>query len=336
MEGPIAHGGRPSREPASPDLVDALLEAAGLAGPWVVDSIPTIGWVNSNTIIRLGSGRRVVVRRYEWPFVGEEQLFDRRAKEAWLHPRLAEAGVPVAEFLATADVGDQRGALLSHLPGDTLGSVAGRTAPDALVPAWRDAGAALARAHRIEPPSRVAGFVSDGGVVPFPEGSFGGFHRDRLVRYANEVARLAPELRVDPIRIAGLAESARPVIDATRLVLGHGDSHAWNVLVTEDADGRWRLSGWLDWEFAWVGDAAWDHMRMMVQRFANFGPIPDAWWEGYGTRPPELNLAVAVLHFMLWKALDHFAGIDSRDAEIALTWLTDLPTHLDDLEALLA
>jgi len=333
VDGAIAHRGAVTREPAPAALVGALLGAAGRSGPWEVESVPSTGWVNSTTVIGAGD-ERLVVRRYRWPFA-EPERFDRRAKEAWLHPRLAAAGVPVPEVLAVADAGGDRGALLSWLPGESLGTVAARVPPPELHGAWYEAGAALRTAHDVPPPRPVAGFVTAGGVAAFPEGSFGGFHRDRLSTYAGRLAREAPALGVDARRVDALAARAEPVIDATPLVLGHSDSNAWNVLVVPDGDGRWRLSGWLDWEFAWVGDPAWDHMRMAVQRYAEFGPPADAWWAGYGGRPPEANLAVAVLHFMLWKALDHVDGVDSRDAVVALAWLEDLPAHLDRLDELL-
>ena len=115
-------------------------------------------------------------------------------------------------------------------------------------------------------------------------------------------------------------------------MLGHSDAHAWNVMVAPDSHGRWHLSGWLDWEFAWIGDPAWDHMRMTVQRFAPIGPTPEAWFDGYGTHPPPLNLAVSTLHFMLWKASD---PVDTRDHDVAIGWLADLPVHLRRLPDLL-
>lgn len=226
---------------------------------------------------------------------------------------------------------------MSWLPGELLGVVATREAPaDDVSGAWRQAAAALRAAHSIPLRSTDAGFLSADGLVALPEGSFGQFHQDRIGRYARRLHAKAPELGVDPVRITALARAAQPKIDEAPLVLGHGDSHAWNVLVVRDQSGRWQLSGWLDWEFAWAGDPAWDHMRMMVQRFSDFGALPNAWWDGYGSRPRELNLAIAVLHFMLWKALDHVAGIDSRDAAVALAWLIELPQHLAELEQLLA
>ena len=194
---------RLERGEAPAELIDALVGAAGLTGGWEIDAVPTSGWVNQTTVIRVG-GERLVVRRYGWPFDAPEQ-FDRRAKEAWLLPHLAAAGVPAPEVLAVADAGDERGLLESWLPGELLGVVAAQHPEADLDEAWREAGAALARAHRIAPPEKVAGFVTDGGVAPFPEGSFGAFHRDRLERYSAAVAAQAPELGIDasPRRHAG-------------------------------------------------------------------------------------------------------------------------------------
>jgi len=331
MDSTIHHRGQPGRAPAPPALVDALLDDAGLAGPWTVESVAQVGWINRTTIVRLADDHRVVVRQYDWPFV-EAPRYDRRAKEVWLHPRLAAAGVPVADILGVADVDGISGALLSWFPGEPLGVVAQRVGPDALADAWREAGAALGRAHGVAVPGPIAGFLSAEGVLAMPDGSFAGFHRERIAHWSRLLAERQPDLGIDVARIDALIAAARPTLEAEPLVLGHSDAHAWNLLVAADADGRWHLSGWLDWEMAWVGDAAWDHMRMTVQRFAPIGPTPDGWWEGYGGHPPALNLAVAVLHFMLWKSVDDW---DTRDRAVAHAWLADLPAHLSALEALL-
>ena len=247
-------------------------------------------------------------------------------------PRLAAAGVPAPEVLAVADAGDERGLLETWLPGELLGVVAAGDPGADLDDAWREAGAALAAAHRIPPPEPVAGFITDGGIAVFPEGTFGAFHRVSLERYAATLAAKAPHLGIDADRVAVLAAAAEPLVDATPLVTGHGDSNPWNVLVVADG-GRWRLSGWLDWEFAWAGDPAWDHMRMTAQRFVDIGPTPEAWWDGYGGRPPEVNLAVAVLHHRLWKAADHLEGADGPEIDHVLDhW--DGPALVDRLATL--
>ena len=98
--------------------------------------------------------------------------------------------------------------------------------------------------------------------------------------------------------------------------------------------GRWRLSGWLDWEFAWVGDPAWDHMRMTAQRFVDIGPDPRGVVGGLRRTTPELNLTVAVLHHRLWKASEQLEGAEGPEIDHVLDhW--DGPELVDRLDALL-
>jgi aminoglycoside phosphotransferase (APT) family kinase protein len=94
-------------------------------------------------------------------------------------------------------------------------------------------------------------------------------------------------------------EARRPALAewASHAALLHGDPAQGNLLV--DADG---IVGWVDWEWARVGDPAWD-LAILLGREA---PEDPAWREGveagYGPLPPrerreayELLLAVEAL-----------------------------------------
>ena len=166
-------GGAPGRSPAPAPLVAALLRAAGVDGTPTVVGVATAGRVNTTTAIEVG-GARFAVRAYGWPW-GDPPPFDRRAKEVAWATRLAAAGVPVAAFLAVADVatpvGVVRGALLEFVEGELLGTVAARDPAADLAEAWRGAGAALARAHLVPTGVDGQGVLTAEGVVPFPEGS---------------------------------------------------------------------------------------------------------------------------------------------------------------------
>jgi aminoglycoside phosphotransferase (APT) family kinase protein len=54
-----------------------------------------------------------------------------------------------------------------------------------------------------------------------------------------------------------------PLLDSRPVRLLHNDSHPWNILV-DSVCGDWRVTGWLDWEFAWSGDPAWDIARLDI------------------------------------------------------------------------
>lgn len=329
------------KQAAPPALVRALLDGAGIAGEPTVVAVPSPGRVNTTTIIAVG-GERFAVRAYGWPFGGEPP-FDRRAKEATLHPRLAAVGVPVPEVLTVASVDGVDGALLTYAPGELLGVVAQQVAPPALDEAWREAGAALARAHAVDV-GPTAGFLTADGVLPFtsgllseevppyPPGSWGGFlasdvrHRGRLV--ADHVGLAAS-------RFAAVADALVAPLDARPVRLGHSDANAWNVLVAEGDDG-WHLSSWLDWEFAWAADPSYDLVRATVQRYAPIGPTPEAFWSGYGSAPDALGLAAAALHYLLGTHAEEVRGIRSPELDMTLAHgprLVDLLSRVEDLLA---
>lgn len=324
-----------AKVPAPAALVDALLDAAGLEGPWTVVEVASAGRVNTSTIVALPDGGRVVVRVYGWPFDGEPS-FDRRAKEAWLHPRLRAAGVPVPEVLAVADDAGRQAALLEWVPGELLGTVAARDPDVDLTVAWREAGAALRRVHDLDLGLEGEGFVAAGAVVPFAEGSLAERVTGELGPFAE---RVAPEVGagvVDAGRVRRVADGLLPVLAAAPIRLGHSDANAWNVLVAPDPDGVHRLAAWLDWELAWRADPAYDHVRATVQRFATIGPTPDSWWEGHGERPPEVRMEAYALHLLLWKAVERIDGLDSPETRLAWDELASVPTRLSRIEALLA
>ena len=117
--------------------------------------------------------------------------------------------------------------------------------------------------------------------------------------------------------------------------LGHSDANPWNVLVVPDDDGRWRLSAWLDWEFAWHADPAYDHARATEQRFAPIGPTPQSWWDGYGERPPAVRLEAYALHLLLWKAVERLDGLVTPETDLVWAALASVPDRLARIEALL-
>lgn len=314
----------------------ALLDAAGVAGTPTVVEVPSPGRVNTTTIVAVGA-ERYAVRAYGWPFGGEPP-FDRRAKEAALHPRLAAAGVPVPEVLATATVDGLDGALLEWVPGDLLGVAAQRVSADDLAEAWQEAAIALRRAHGIEV-GPTAGFLVADGVQPFVPGllgradvrfgpgSYGGFLGGEI---SGAGRRAAAHLGLDVDRVEAVAAALVPVLDARPVRFGHSDANPWNVLVVH-RQGRWRLAAWLDWEFAWAADPAYDVMRATVQRYAPIGPVPDAFWAGYGESVDAVGLAAATLHHVLGLHAEVAEGARSPELDHLLAHGPDPVAVLDDL-----
>jgi aminoglycoside phosphotransferase (APT) family kinase protein len=99
----------------------------------------------------------------------------------------------------------------------------------------------------------------------------------------------------------------------------------------------WECSGWLDGEFAWVGDPAWDLTRMDVFRPKPLPPTPRAFYEGYGALPPEPTRSVYELYIQLWMAAQHVEGqrawVPTYDA--AWRYVGSLDEHIRAIGGLL-
>lgn len=331
----------PGKQPAPRPLTAAALAAAGRPERWQVIEVASVGRVNTTTIVELGDGERLAVRVHGWPFP-EPEVIDRPAKEALLAGVLRRAGVPAAEMLSSVEVDGQRATLMTALPGETLGAVARREAPATLETAWREAGAALAAAHRIGPAdlgagtgSATTGWVTVDGVRPFAEGSHAGRVVATLTDGAERLRRGGLIGAEEARRITALAADGAPAIAGAAPALVHGDANPWNVLIHLDPDEGWRLSGWLDWEFAWLADPHHDLVRAEIQRFAPIGPPPPAWSEGYGSRGDPLRLAVLGVEHLVSRWTLVLDGVDTPETRHAATLLPGLPERLDTVERLL-
>jgi len=73
-------------------MVTALLFRAGIAQPvQTIQAITDQGITNEIYLLRLHTGHRFIVRRYQWPWA--EQDHDRARKEQHVHRLLVSAGV---------------------------------------------------------------------------------------------------------------------------------------------------------------------------------------------------------------------------------------------------
>ena len=282
-------------------MVRLAANAAGVTLGRFTASLVGRGSINRTLIVGGDDGARYVLKEYRWPFGGSEDL-DRPGKEAWLSDLVRGHGVPAPRQLSRVLAGDAVLVLREYLPGRPLGDV-----PVTCAPAWRSAGAMLASIHQIQlRPEGMAGMIVGFAVRPFAAGSWGRWHLANAVEHSWKVARRG-RYDVDPDRVRRLYTRAVPLLDSRQVRLLHNDPHPWNVLV-DAAGGSWRCTGWLDWEFAWTGDPAWDVARFDIFRLRDIGPAPAAFGDGYGS--PRVPLVSDLYEFaiMLWMSNQDAAG----------------------------
>ena len=312
------------------DLATELLDSAGLGGQdFTIEAIDSVGLLNTHWLVRTADGERYVMRRYGWPWPVPER-FDRMAKEAWLLPQLADAGVRAPIVLAAQRDEDVSAMLLSYVDGAPLGVIDERT--DAM---WWTAGAALRAVHEcdIGLSGAPTGLLVAGGVDAF-EGGWSGWHVHNTYDHAVRLSRDRPDLRIDADRCAAVVAAAAPRLDARPVRLIHTDANPWNVLVTAAPQATW-----VDWEFAWLGDPIYDFVRLTFARKRDLGPLPPALFDGYGADPTgDPVFALYELGFHLWMGNEALAPLLPLQAtyDTSERYLRDLDSRLARLESLLS
>ncbi|HZN13854.1 MAG TPA: aminoglycoside phosphotransferase family protein [Acidimicrobiales bacterium] len=308
-------------------LVQQLAVEAGFgARQFTVRPIQSEGLINAHSLLEVGD-ERYVVRRYGWPWPGVEP-FDRMAKEAWLLGKLEAAGVRAPRAIASARDGDDAALLLSYVDGAPLGTLDVRR--DDM---WRAAGAALREIHDadIGMAGSPVGMIIGGGRVDAFAGGWAEWNVTNTRHHGEALAAGRPDLGIDVERCVAIVEQARAALDAGPTCLIHTDANPWNVLITPD--GR---ATWVDWEFAWWGDPLYDFVRMTFARKRYLGPLPDAYFEGYGNDPRGSPLfGIYELQFQLWMGHEALAPLLPIQVtyDNAERYLRQLPAHLDRLEA---
>ncbi len=123
--------------------------------------------------------------------------------------------------------------------------------------------------------------------------------------------RLTPEMVSNISQVMG--EYAHLLPDASERHLVHADFDSSNILVNE-VDGLWKVSGVLDWEFAFSGSVLWDVANML--RYAHKMPFDfqNAFLEGLtnsGIQLPE-NWQITVQLLNLLSLLDCLKRSDPK------------------------
>ena len=285
------------------DLAQTLVRKAGLSGEIERISLFPGGWTNRNWLVTLTSDVRCVLRQYQWPHNAPEPR--RMEKEVYLHRLLEVAGVPVARVLGRFSDSDADVLLLEYLPGEILGDVTGTLSALERDAAWRSCGQALRKAHQITFGADEHGVIVGDRVEPAVPETWGHWRMHNLLHHAQALQ----EVHGLPIPVDGLAsilEGALPLFNTFDACLLHNDAHVWNAVVNKTTRG-WSCAGWLDWEYAWVGDPNWDLARADVWRIRDIGPTPESFWEGYGGPPVEPHFTFHKMSLSLWQANEHLS-----------------------------
>lgn len=215
------------------------------------------GRCNSNYLVELRDGTRVVARQHAQPVMVEHVALE----------RARTLGIPVPEVLATTP----HTTILSYLPGKQLAQ-----APDH----YRAAARMLARIHslRFDRP----GWLTPTGTEPFEFGP-GGYLATTLAHPT--VQAWTGDRRLQRLKKMLLQQQSLVDEMRTEATLTHGDYNPTNVLV---ADGE--VTAVLDWEYTHVGSLyldlgnlmrrqpARDHSDEVVQGLRDGGiDVPGDW-----------------------------------------------------------
>lgn len=319
-------------------IITALLRRAHLSDTgWDAHVLTGMGVTNAMWRVTTVDDRVLIARIYGWPHEGQDPL-DRVRKEPWLHRMLAERDVPVAAILSSwSDIGASA-VLMDFLPGSVLGDVTAELSTENASAAWSSTGQALARAHRIQFEPGVSGWITGEQVTPFSQGSWGAFVIEEALRHGQRLVDRGLEIDLGAVR--HLMTEVRPELDRVTMGLLHNDLHAWNVLVDQSEVG-WCCSGWLDWEYAMVGDPVWDLVRMDVFRLKPIGATPQAFYDGYGDTHGQRFREIYEMSILLWLADEYLDGVDAGEPDsnrtmiatyrMAMAYAESFPDHLPEM-----
>ena len=216
--------------------------------------------------------------------------FDRGAALVRLvrtHTTVPNSGVIAADI--TCAKWPWRYTIATALPGETWAVVRPQLAPDEHFDAYRQLGEAVAAIHNI--PFTHFGEVTPDGTVPFGSEYFTSL-MSRIQRRVLDPAKSE--------RLQAVLREYLPLFTEVRAPgLTHEDLNPNNILYQRGEDGRWTLSGLLDFESAWAGSPESDLARLEVWR----GMMGDGFWQGYTgarTAPPAGYAQRRLLYQLVW------------------------------------
>jgi hygromycin-B 7''-O-kinase len=242
-----------------------------LPGWGVAEILPRSGGQLSSVFeVRDAGGEALIVKVYdpEWAW--------KQAKEVYVYGVLTpEIGELVPSVIHAEPAGEQHAfTVLSKVDGVPLSEVT----PADYRPIYEQAGALLARIHRI--PQPAYGYLTDQVLEPLPSND------QYMGRQFAKKLKEFEELGGDAELQARITEyvAAHPVAADIRPVLCHNDFHEGNLLVDPDTG---RLNGIIDVENAIAADPLLDLAKAQYYSIKDDQAKLDGLIKGYGELPPD-------------------------------------------------
>jgi aminoglycoside phosphotransferase (APT) family kinase protein len=303
-------------------ILQSLLQDVGLLHP--PESLTLLGVSTCAVWTFSSAGQQYVVRAR---LDGDSEML---RKETFLSDLLRRHAVPAPLVLASIANDHGIALLQTWLPGIPLAQALDHLGESELAGAWHSVGQVLRRIHSIVQP--VAGEIVADCVQPFP----GGWSNWLLDEVVDDISWLETRLgnaRTNPAQLDQVVAAAKRSLEGAPICLLHNDALPHNILVAPGPEG-WCCTGWLDWEFARVGDPHWD---LATLDFRPARQVPETFFEGYGARPAEPQASVYELLMATWRTraeLEQGSSWTWPTQQARLAYLHSLPEHIDRLAAL--
>jgi aminoglycoside phosphotransferase (APT) family kinase protein len=307
----------------SQTILRSLLHDAGLVHP--PESLTLLGVSTCAVWSFSSAGQQYVVRAR---LDGDTEML---RKETFLSDLLQRHAVPAPLVLASIASDHGIALLQTWLPGLPLVQALKLLGESELAGAWYSVGQVLRRIHSIVQP--VAGEIVADRVQPFP-GGWSNWLLDELVDDISWLETRLGSARTNRAQLDQVVATAKRSLEGAPICLLHNDALPQNILVAPGPQG-WSCSGWLDWEFARVGDPYWD---VGTLDFRPARQVPEAFYEGYGALPAEPQTSIYELLMATWRTrveLEQGSSWLWPTQQARLDYLHRLPEYIDRLAALL-
>ena len=235
------------------------------------------GWFNTAYAIELGSALPDVVLRIaphpQQPVLTYECDLMRR-EIAVMQLVQAQADVPIAPLLAydfSRQLIDQDYMFVARLAGRPLDQAKSDMPPAELAGIYQALGHYVARLHTL------TGSRFGYDCAALSAATWRGAFERMTTALLDDGEALAVTLPVDGTAVRMTLAHLLPLLDEVKTPrLVHWDLWEGNIFVHE-TDGRWAITGLIDWERALWGDPDIDQVM--------FRPADDPFWQGYGRSP---------------------------------------------------